>query len=222
MSEVGGDENNDTNTFQITKTELYVPVVTLNTNDNKKSNDLLETGFKRSVFWNEYKSKIETHTVDANNPKIILVDSLFQGVNRLFVLAYSNDATNKIIRMEGPRRYALPRVNLTKFNVLIDGRNFYDQPISDKITKYEELIKLTTGKGEDYTTGYLLDRAYADKHYTITACDLSKQRELDAYLRLIQQIEIVFMLGTNSQILTIFEKSKETVLEFTKGITKIL
>ena len=57
--------------------------------------------------------------------------------------------------MKSPRAYALPRINLTKFNVLIDGRNFYDQPISDAITKYNELVKLTTGKGEGYTTGCL-------------------------------------------------------------------
>ena len=57
--------------------------------------------------------------------------------------------------MNHPRSYTLPRVNLTKFNVLIDGRSFYDQPISDEITKYDELIKLYIGKGEDYTTGCL-------------------------------------------------------------------
>ena len=53
MSNVAGNT-----TFKITKTELYVPVVTLNTNDNLKLTKLLSKGFKRSVFWNEYKSKI--------------------------------------------------------------------------------------------------------------------------------------------------------------------
>ena len=76
--------------------------------------------------------------------------------------------------MKSPRAYALPRINLTKFNALIDGRNFYDQPISDKITKYNELIKLTRGKGEDYTIGRLLDYQYYKDHYLITASDLSK------------------------------------------------
>ena len=103
------------------------------------------------MFWNEYKSKIEAHTEDSNNLKRILLDSSFMGINRLFVLAYTNDDNGS-----RTRTYALARVNLTKPNVLIDGRNFYDQPISDKITKYEELIKLTTGKGEDYTTSCLL------------------------------------------------------------------
>ena len=67
MSIEGNNDNNDTNTFQITKTELYVPTVTLNTNDNEKVNELLSKGFERSVFWNEYKTKLQTYTADANN-----------------------------------------------------------------------------------------------------------------------------------------------------------
>ena len=53
--------------FKITKTELYVPVVTLNTEDKNKLNKLLDTEFKRKVYWNEYESKIEDVTQDANN-----------------------------------------------------------------------------------------------------------------------------------------------------------
>ena len=75
MREVGDDGNNDTKTFQVTKTELYVPVVTLNTDGNKKSSNLLKKGFKRTIFWNEYKSKIETHAEDNNNLKRVLLDS---------------------------------------------------------------------------------------------------------------------------------------------------
>ena len=111
---------------------------------------------------------------------------------------------------------------MTKFNVLIDGRNFYGQPISDKITKHNKLIKLTTGKSEDYATGCLLDYQYYKDHYSIIACDLSRQKPLDADPRSIQQIEITFMGDTASQILTILEKSKETILEFYKGTTKVL
>ena len=55
-------DNAGNSTFEITKTELYVPVVTLNTEDNNKLNQLLDSGFKRKVYWNEYKSKIETIT----------------------------------------------------------------------------------------------------------------------------------------------------------------
>ena len=90
--------------------------MTLNTNDNEILTDLLKTGFKRSVFLNEYKAKIETHTADANNLKRILLDSSFQGVNRLFVLAYDNtENRGNAIHMKSPRRYALSKVNLNKF-----------------------------------------------------------------------------------------------------------
>ena len=121
---------NDNTLFQITKTELQVPVVTLKTDANTSLNKLFTEGFERSVFWNEYKSRIETDNSDVNNLKRIVLDSSFQEVNRLVVLSYLNDNSNKAINMNDRREYALPRVKLTKFNVLIDGRNFYDQPVS--------------------------------------------------------------------------------------------
>ena len=77
------------------------------------------------------------------------------------------------------------------------------------------------GKGEDYTTGSLLDYNYFDKHYKSVAVDLSKQKELDADPRLIQQIEFKYMVETNSTIYWILEKSKETILEFYKRTVKV-
>ena len=115
-----------------------------------------------------------------------------------------------------------PRVNITKYNVLIDGRNFYDQPISDQIRKYDELRKITTGKGDHYTTGSLIHYKFLKDHYQLIACDLSKQKELDADPRAIQQLEFNFMLDTNSQILTVLGKNKETILEFYKGRATVL
>ena len=73
------------------------------------------------------------------------------------------------------------------------------------------------GKGEDYTTGSLLDYNYFKKHYKSVAVDLSKQEELDADPRAIQQTEFKYMLGTDSTIYWVLEKSKETILEFYKG-----
>ena len=67
----------DGTTFKITKTELYAPVVNLNTTDNLTLTKLLSQGFKRSVFWNEYKNKIETETYDPSNLKRILLDASF-------------------------------------------------------------------------------------------------------------------------------------------------
>ena len=72
-------------------------------------------------------------------------------------------------------------------NIEIDGRNFYDQPINDLITQYE-VRKVSTGQGNSYTTGRLLDIAYFSKNYRLIAADLSKQEALDADPRAIQQI----------------------------------
>ena len=123
--------------------------------------------------------------------------------------------------INGQRKYYLPRIDSEKYNVIIDGRNFYDNPIESGIEKYRELKKVMIGKGEDYTTGSLLDFNYFDKHYKLVAVDLSKQKELDADPRAIQQIEFKYMLGTNLTIYWVLKKSKETILEFYKGTVKV-
>ena len=121
----------------------------------------------------------------------------------------------------GQRKYYSPRIGLNKYNVIIDGRNFYDNPIESDSEKYRELKKVMIGKGEDYTTGSLLDYNYFKKHYKLVAADLSKQKELDADPRAIQQIEFKYMLETNSTIYWVLEKSKETILEFYKGTVEV-
>ena len=159
----------------------------------------MSEGFKRSVFMNEYKVKRYTVAANANNHWCGLLDASFEGVNRLFVLAFNVTAGDAgLVNRESYRKYYLPRVDIKNYNVLIDGRNFYDQAINSLIRKYDEVRKVALGKGDDYTTGCLLDYAYFKKNYQIIAVDLSKQKELDA------------------------EKSKETVLEFFKGTAKII
>ena len=103
--------------------------------------------------------------------------------------------------------------------MLIDGRNFYDQPINDSIRKYDEIRKITTGN--NYATGCLLDYDYFKKNYQLIAVDLSEQRELDSVPRAVQQIEFIGMLKTRSNVFTILEKSNETILEFYKGTAKV-
>ena len=122
----------------------------------------------------------------------------------MFVLAFdnTNNGDNKAER-DSHRKYFLPRVDITIYNVLIDGRNLYDQPINDQIKKYDEIRKSATGKGDDYTTGRLLDYQYFKDHYQLIAIDLSKQRELDANPRAIQQIKFYGKLETNSQVCTV-------------------
>ena len=77
------------------------------------------------------------------------------------------------------------------------------------------------GKGENYTTGSLLDFNYFNEHYKLVAVDLSKQKELDVDPRAIQQIEFKYMIGTSSIIYWVLEKSKETILEFYKRTVKV-
>ena len=139
----------------------------------------------------------------------------------MFVIAY-NAADGQPTR-NGRTKYYLPRIDLNKYNVIIDGRNFYDNPIENDIEKYRELKKVMIGKGEDYTTGSLLDYDYFNKHYKLIAVDLSKQKDLDADPRAIQQIEFKYMLeGANDlTIYWVLEKSKETILEFYKGTVKV-
>ena len=119
------------------------------------------------------------------------------------------------------QKYYLPRIDLKIYNVIIDGRNFYDNQIESDIEKYRELKKVMIGKGEYYTTGSLLDYDYFKKYYKLVACDLSKQKELYADPRAIQQIEFKYMFETNSTIYWVLEKSKETILEFYKGTVKV-
>ena len=203
--------------FIINDTKLYVPVVTLSKEDNKDFIEQQNKGFQRSIYWNEYKTKEINEDADPNVFKYINLDPSFQGVNRLFIMAY-----NRANGQPEQTKYYLPRISLNKYNVIIDGRNFYENPIESDIEKYRELKKVMIGKGEDYTTGSLLDYNYFDKHYKLVAVDLSKQKELDADPRAIQQIEFKYMLGTNSTIYWVLKKSKETILEFYKELLKYI
>ena len=205
--------------FIINDTKLYVPVVTLSEEDNKDFIEQQNKGFQRSIYWNEYKTKEQTENADANAVKYINLDPSFQGANRLFLIAYSRADNNQATR-NGQQKYYLPRIDLKKYNVVIDGRNFYDNPIESDIEKYRELKKVMIGKGEDYTAGSLLDYDYFKKNYKLVAVDLSKQKQLDAHPRAIQQIEFKYRLETNSTIYWVLEKSKETILEFYKGTVK--
>ena len=109
---------------------------------------------------------------------------------------------------------------------MIDGRNFYDQPINDLIKQYDEVRKVSTGQGDDYTTGCLLDYVYFKDNYRLIAVDLSKQKALDADPRAIQLIVFQGVAGgddgTKIRLYTIHEKSKEIVLEFYKATAKVL
>ena len=99
-----------------------------------------------------------------------LIETSFQGLNRLFILAFEDD-TQRISR----KRDYIPNVEIKDYNVMIDGKNFFDQPINNMFKTDENIRKIATGQGNDYTTGCLLDYTYFKKYCKMIAVDLSRQ-----------------------------------------------
>ena len=210
-------DSNGAGTFAITDTKLYVPVVTLSTQENTKFLQQLRQGFKRVINWNKHLSKPE---LLVQNPNLNhLVEPSFQGVNRLFVLAFEDDAQ----RTTYDANY-LPNVEIKDYNIMINGENFFDQPIKNNKVTYENIRKIAIGQGDDYTTGCLLDYSYFADTYKMIAVDLSKQQALDADPRAIQQINFTANLDRagNTRVYFILEEAKETILDFSQGTVKVL
>ena len=107
---------------------------------------------------------------------------------------------------------------------MIDGKHFFDQSINSELKTNENVRKIATGKGDDYTTGCLLDYSYFKENYKMIAIDLSKQQVLDADPRAIQQINFTANLDRagNTTMFFIIEEAKETVLDFSQGTVKVL
>ena len=195
--------------FQITETKLYVPVVTLSTQDNAKLLQQLKSGFKRTINWNKYQSDPKTYA--QNQYLNHLVDPSFQGVNRLFVLSFETENGRT-----SHSNYYLPKVEIKDYNVMIDGKNFFDQPINNDYKAYENIELITTGERDDNTTGCLLDYPYFKESYKMIAIDLSKQQTLEADPRAIEQISFTINLDIAGNITMFFiiKEAKETVLGF--------
>ena len=192
-------------TFTITDTKLYVPVVTLSIQDNAKLLEQLKSGFNRTINRNKYESKV---TVEQQNQYLdILINPSFEGVNRLFVLSVED--TNS---WKSYKRYYLPLVGIKDYNVVIDGWNFFDQPVKNNLIIYDNIRKIGTGLGDDYATGSQLDCNYFDNYYKMIAIDLSKQQAVDVDPKTIQQINFTVNLNWagNNNVL-IIEEAKETV-----------
>ena len=123
--------------------------------------------------------------------------------------------------------YYLPNVELKGYNFMIDGKNFFDQPIKDNKVTYENIRTIATGQGGDYTTGCLLDYPHFKDSYKMIAVDLSKQQILDVDPKANQQINFTANLDrdnddTYTRIYFILEEAKETNLDFSQGTVKVL
>ena len=124
--------SNDAITFAITDTKLYVPVVTLSTQDNAKLLQQLKSGFKRVINWNKYLSKPD---LLAQNPNLnYLIEPSFDGI---FILAYEGDA-----QRTSAKGYNLPNVEIKNYYIMINGENFFDQTVKDNKVTYENIRKL--------------------------------------------------------------------------------
>ena len=200
--------------FQKTDTKLYVLVVTLSTENEKKFLKQLKTGFKRTFKWNKYRSEMAIQP-QSNNLNY-LIDPTFTKVNRLFVLSFANENYRTSFS-----KYYVPNVQIKDFNVLIDGKNVFHTPIKNDEETYEQIIEM--GKNNDCSTDNLLDYGYFSKHYKLIATDLSKQIELENH-DLKQQINFIGRLERNggTAMYFIIEKSEEATFEFTQNAATVV
>ena len=214
---IGTNVANQNSTFIITETNLYILVVTLSIQDNVKLLPQLKSGFKRTISWNKYLSKPELLAKDANLNHLFQPD--LQGVNRLFILTFEDDA-----QRISKKIYYIPNVEITDYNVMIDGNNLFNQPINNMIKTSENIRKITIGQGDEYATRCLLDYTYFKKYYEMIAVDLTKQEALDADPKAVQQITFTANLdrGGNTKFYFILEEAKETVFEFSQETVQIL
>ena len=124
------------------------------TQENIKLLKQLKSGLKRTINWNKYIAK----TTNQAQSRYLdyLTDPNFQGISRLFVLSFEDEDT-----WERHKQYHLPTVEIKDCNAMIDGRNFFDQPIKNDLKTYNRIRKIVTGQGDDCTTGCLLDYPYS-------------------------------------------------------------
>ena len=200
-------------TFKITDAKLYVPVVTLSTKDDNNVLGQLKSGFKRTTKWNKYRAEMNNQT--KTNHLNHLFEKTFTKVNRLFVFSIENEED----RASFSKCYVLI-VEIKDFDLLIDGKRFYNVPVKNKEEAYEKIMSF--GKNNDQTTGNLLDHEYFSKYYKLTAIDLSKEIELEnPDLR--QQINFIGKLEDDkTTMFFIIEKSEETTFEFLQNSVSII
>ena len=198
--------------FKISDCKLYAPVVTLSAENDNKLLEQLKTGFKRTIKWNRYRPEMSNQA--KNNNLNYLIDPTFTNANRLFALFFENKEDRVSFS-----KYYLPKIEIKDFNVLIDGKPFFEIPVKDKQEVYEAIIEIS--KNNDYTTGNLLDYEYFEDHYKLIAIDLIKQVELEN-TDLKQQINFFGRLKEDATIFFIIEKTEETTFNFSQNSVTVV
>ena len=200
--------------FKIKDTKLYVPVVSLSRENDIKLLGQLKSGFKRTIEWNKCRSQMTIQP--QNNYLNYLIDPAFTNVNSLFVLSFSKN--NNTDNRDSFSHYYVPNVQIKDFNVLIDGKSFFDLPVRNEKEPYEKIIEMSNNN--DYTTGNILDFAYFKENYKLIAIDLSKQTKLKDP----QQISFIGKLDKDNgaTMFFIIEKSEETTFNFLQNSATII
>ena len=198
--------------FQIKDAKLFVPVVTLSKENDKKLLEQFKSELKGSVKWNKYRSQMTIQP--QNNNLNYLIDPIFIKVNRLFVLSFERIRENnaKKDQRDSFSHYYVPSVEIKDFNVLIDVKTFFDLPVKNEEEEaYEKIIEIRINN--DCITGNLLDFAYVKENYRLIAINFSKQAKLKG----LQQINFIGKLENQAHGVTMFiiiEKSEEVTFEF--------
>ena len=187
---------------------MYAVVVTASSEDDNKLLEQLKTGFKRTVKWNKYRSEISNQT--KNNNFNYLIDPTFTNVNRLFDLLFENEDDKTSFS-----KYYVPKAEIKDFNVLIDGKPFFEIPVKNKEEAYEQIIEMS--KNNYYTTDNLLDYEYFKDHYKLIAIDLSKQIKLENP-DLKQRTNFTGRIEeNNATMFFIIQKKEETTFDFSQN-----
>ena len=186
---------------------MYVPVVTLSAENDKKLLKQLKTGFKRTIKWKKYRSEMSNQTI--NNNLNYLIDQTFINVDRLYALSFKDDDDRASFS-----KYYVPKVEVKDFNVLNDGKLFFETPVKNEEEAYEAIIEMS--KNNDYTTGNLLDYEYFKGHYRLIAIGLSKQIYLENP-DLKQQVNFIARLKEDAKMFFITEKKEEATFDFSQN-----
>ena len=136
---------------------------------------------KRTINWNKYQLKVSTQIW--NQHLDFLIDPSFQGVTRLFVLLFENEEDQKVYT-----GYYLPQVRIKEYDVTIDGKNVFGQPVISSMKTYDSIQKIARGQGDYYTTSCLLDYRYFKNYYNMIPINLSKQQALYVDPKTMQKI----------------------------------
>ena len=157
------------------------------------------------LYWNKYQSKV---TIQEWHLYLdYLIDPSFQEVTRLFVLSFENNNGRASYK-----RYYLPQAEIKDYNVMIDGRNFFDQPVKSNSRAYDNIQKIANGQGDDYTTG-LLHYHYFKTYYKMITVDLSNSKSL----MLIQKYNTIQQINFTGNVFRYLKRKRNNFRFYTRN-----